>query len=91
MKYMRVRLNRPILMHMLTEGSVINVIVRKGLPDGAEFRYIIEGTAGIDLVVEHDSFEQLKDGDVIPIFPDILFDTIDSMHKLEEFIGGGKE
>jgi len=75
MKYMRVRLSHLFLMHFLTDGSVINIIVHKGLPEGAEFRYLIKGTAGVDIVVEHDSFEKLNDGDVIPIFPDILYNS----------------
>jgi hypothetical protein len=72
MRYRRVRISHQLLMGMLVTGNHINVQVVSGLPSDAQFRYITSGSIfGIDVVVESDDFDELKDGDEIPIHPEI--------------------
>ena len=50
----------------------------QGLPQGTKFCYIIPDTIyGAWMVVEHESFEELKDGDIIPDFGDIIINRIE--------------
>lgn len=72
MRYRRVRISHQILMDMFVTGNHINVQVIRGLPSDARFRYITSGSIfGIDIVVEHEDFDDLNDGDEIPIHPEI--------------------
>jgi len=59
-----------MLVRIFTTGIERTVKCIRGLPDGTKFCYSIPDTNyGIWLVVEHASFEELKDGDLIPEFP----------------------
>lgn len=72
MRYRRVRISHQLLMHMFITGNHIDVQVVKGLPSDARFRYITAGSVfGIDIVVESDDFDNLEDGDEIPLHPEI--------------------
>jgi len=56
-----------IFAHLLTNG-IIKIRCVGGLPEGAKFKFIIYQAYDtyIHLVFEHESFDELKDGDVIP-------------------------
>jgi hypothetical protein len=72
MRYRRVRISHQLLMSMLVTGNHVNIQVVSGLPSDARFRFITSSSLfGIDVVVESDDFDELKDGDEIPIHPEI--------------------
>jgi hypothetical protein len=67
---MRVIIYGQILIDMVTKGAEHHIKCIEGLPEGTMFRYATnEPLFGIAIVVEHQSFKDLKEGDEIPIFP----------------------
>lgn len=70
MKYMRVRVHAGYIVDMLTYGSIFYCRCIEGLPVGTKFVYAIPDTMyGIWIVVEHESFDELKQGQIIPEYP----------------------
>ena len=85
MKYVRVRISTHLLMDIFTNENIINVRIKQGLPIGCRFCYVIPSdTYGIDIVVSHESFRELKDGEKIPKFPEIW------VEKVEPLLGENK-
>ena len=74
MRYKVVRINHAFLMMMFTQDAQHLFKVTKGLPEGTKFCYVMRSDVySIDLVVTHESFEELQDGDVIPMFEPLMF------------------
>jgi hypothetical protein len=74
MKYMRVNISGQFLVNLSIEGVILDAICSKGLPEGTKFAYSIPNTHnGIWLIVEHDSFRELENGELIPEYPVIEF------------------
>lgn len=72
MKLRKVRISTIFLLDMMTESYTTNFKTMKGLPKGCEFHSVIyDGIFGFEIIVRHESFEELKDGDEIPRHPDI--------------------
>lgn len=70
MRYKKILVSGQLLVNVFTFGQTNLVKCIKGLPEGTNFAYSIPDTInGIWLVVSHSSFDELKDGDLIPEFP----------------------
>ena len=70
MRYRRVLISGYLLVSLMQEGNIIHAKCIKGLPEGTRFAYAIPDTVhGIWIVVEHESFDLLKDCDIIPEHP----------------------
>ena len=71
MRYMRVQVSVWLIVDILTKGHEMHVKNVTGLPEGSKFVHLIqtEHYGWIDFVFEHESFEELKIGDLIPLFP----------------------
>lgn len=83
MRYMRVKFYTPFLMELLIQDKIIHAQVIKGLPIGTKFCYFLSSQYyTLELVVTHESFPELKDGDEIPLFNGngivVLMDKLDS-------------
>lgn len=77
MRYKRIRLSGVFMTMMFTNGVLPHAKVTNGLPEGTRFAYSIPDTDyGVWIVVEHHSFPELKDGDVIPILEPPLCELI---------------
>lgn len=71
MRYKRVLISGVLLVSMFEEGKVIHAKCVKGLPSGTKFCYSFPyENYGIYIVVEHELFPELKNGDEIPLFVD---------------------
>lgn len=69
MRYKRVIISGEFFTMLATENNEIHAKCVNGLPKGTRFRYVIpEPYYGVAMVVEHESFPELKDGDEIPTF-----------------------
>ena len=59
-------------------GKLPTIEVTEGLPEGTKFAYAIpDMTYGIWMVVEHESFPELKDGEIIPVIHSPLYRRIE--------------
>ncbi len=59
------------------EGHEIHAKCIKGLPKGAKLAYVYHNDDFyINAVFEHESFELLKDGDVIPLYEKPQFEQL---------------
>lgn len=77
MRYRKVMINGDFLCMMLTEGNEIKHKCIKGLPAGSRFAYsFTDGYHAIWMVIEHESFDELKSGDIIPDYPGPLLERI---------------
>jgi hypothetical protein len=77
MKYARVTIDSELLMALLTKGPIIHLKVLNGLPKGTKLRYITSNQVlSIDIIVEHESFKSLSDGEEIPILNSPSFYTL---------------
>lgn len=76
-RYMRITVSGQFLTLAAIEGHEVHAKCVKGLPEGTVFKYAIPDAAyGISMVVEHESFAELKDGDLIPIFERPLMENL---------------
>lgn len=67
MRLKRVGISGVLLTNMFEDGLEIHAKIIKGLPKGTQFMYSIpSANYGIEIVVQHESFDDLKDGDLIP-------------------------
>lgn len=89
MKYKRVRISGVFLTNLSVEGQESHAKCIKGLPEGTKFVYAIpEPANGIWMVVEHESFPELKDGDIIPEFESpIMFIKVESDRRILHWTG----
>jgi len=77
MKYRRVRISSERLIGMFITDREFHIRVKEGLPKGTKFIHLTSNQIyGVDIVVEHESFDSLKDGDTIPLHPNLLFEDI---------------
>lgn len=68
MRYRRLVIDGQMLINLLTQGTEHRYAVLIGLPAGTKFIYAIpESVIGVSLVIEHETFELLDNGDPIPI------------------------
>jgi hypothetical protein len=68
---MRVRIASSVLLSYITQDSEHRFRVFKGIPKGCKFVRITSNEIyGLDLIIEHESFRILQDGDIIPIYND---------------------
>lgn len=73
MRYRRVRIDSSILIHLITKGNEVHVKCLDGLPKGTKFAYVVPHfDYTIWIVVEHEFFDDLKEGQEIPIHAHIL-------------------
>jgi hypothetical protein len=64
-------------MGFLTQGSVIHLKIVHGLPVGTKFVRIVEdGVYGISIVIEHNSFKELEDGELIPFHEEVYLEKL---------------
>lgn len=78
MRIRRIQITGFLLTKLCTLDNEFHSKCIKGLPEGARFLYSIpESTYGIWFVVEHESFDALEDGQIIPIHPMPEFERID--------------
>lgn len=78
MKLKRLRISMWLFLDMLKEGNdFIDVRVTKGIPSNCKFQYVIQTELAniFDMVIYHDSFPELNDGDPIP-FIEVEFEQI---------------
>lgn len=79
MKY-KILFVSPIVLINLFKVGIINVRCVAGLPEDVKFvRAFTDDTTGwnkIGLVIESEQFDKLKEGDVIPTFPDPTFENL---------------
>lgn len=74
MKLMFVRIHTEFLLDWMTNGKTHLFKVTNGLPQGTKFCYTIhDDFYAFKIVVSHDSFPELKDGEIIPEFKRIEF------------------
>jgi len=74
MKVKSIMLGSHFLTDILTNGKVFDFKVIKGLPEGCKFHYCYQaGSHGIYAVFEHELFEDVKDGALIPELPPVEF------------------
>ena len=84
MRFRRVRINHRILLAIFTQGSEIGLTVVEGIPPNAKFiRITSDEVAGIDIIVEHESFTELNDGDIVPFHPEIRIKKWQLQDQLE--------
>ncbi len=79
MRFRRLQITPESLMAMFTDGAETHLrVISNGLPEGTTFVRITgsDQFAGIDLIVEHPSFDELKSGDLLPIHPPTVFEDI---------------
>lgn len=77
MRYRKLLISGQMLVNIFTLGQTSLVKCIKGLPEGTRFAYAIPDTHyGIWMVVSHSSFDELKDGDLIPEFPHPEMETV---------------
>ncbi len=68
MRYKKVLIHGKLFVDFCTAGFETHVKCVQGLPEGTRFAYAIPETAyGIWIIVEHESFPLLNDGELIPI------------------------
>ena len=80
MKYRRIQISGLMLIHLCGVGNIFHSKCIEGLPIGARFAYCLpDSVYGIYIVVEHESFDELKDGDEIPIHPSPIFERLDRL------------
>jgi len=69
-----------ILIELCKGPSIAAIVVKNVLPSDTKFiRAFNEDTSGwgqIGLVLESDQFEELKEGDLIPVLPKPVFEKI---------------
>jgi len=77
MRYRRILIHPFWFENSFIERNITHVGCVKGLPYGAKFAYSYqEAHYGVWIVFEHESFEPLKDGDLIPIMDSPTFEKI---------------
>jgi hypothetical protein len=77
MRYRKVRISGQFLVNLCITGTFDKVMNVKGLPEGTRFAYCIpDSYYGIYIVVEHESFDKLEDGALIPDHPQITFEQV---------------
>lgn len=65
----RILISGHFLVSLMEEGEILHAKCIKGLPKDCRFLWSIPDTwNGIWIVIEHPSFEEINDGDIIPIF-----------------------
>jgi hypothetical protein len=81
MKFMRVTVSMKLIMDLLTTGNEVHIRVIEGLPEGTKFAYMMPSLeyGRMELVVEHESFPELRNGQLIPPLP---------LPRLEKIIHG---
>jgi hypothetical protein len=69
MRYVRVQVSGTILTDVFTTGFESHVKCLDGLPEGTKFAYSLpDSYYGISIVVEHESFPEVEDGGMIPLY-----------------------
>lgn len=78
MKYKKILVNGEFLIKMSEENNIIHARCIKGLPEGTKFCYSIPTNEyyGIYIVIEHESFPNLNEGDLIPNMDDPVWEAI---------------
>lgn len=80
MKYKILKVSPYIFIDMCKYGFDKIRIVKDSLPDDAKFIRAhvddVTGWGNISLVIESESFDELKDGDLIPIIPYPTFEKV---------------
>lgn len=77
MRYKRVMIHPYLFVKWFEEGNEIHAKCIKGLPKDSKFAYIYQSDSyWINVVFEHESFEKLKDGDLIPILKSPIFEQL---------------
>ena len=80
MRYRRILVSGVFLIDLCIEGSISNrVRCIKGLPEGTKFVYAIPDARnyGIWFVVEHESFDTIESGGVIPEMDSPAFESME--------------
>ena len=68
-----------VLVRMMEEGRQSHVRCINGLPSGTRFveaRIAWDQPPQVLLLVEHESFDRLREGDVIPLHPPPIFEQV---------------
>ena len=69
MRYKKVLLSGYFFIELFTEGNIIHAECVLGFPKGTKFVYsFTDQYRGIYIIIEHESFSLLEDGDEIPNF-----------------------
>lgn len=77
MRYRRVQIWAQLLVESFVENSEYHIRCIKGLPSGTKFCYTYPTDEyNIWMVVTHESFDELKNGDIIPIHPKIEMEKL---------------
>lgn len=89
MKWKRIRINLTVFMRIMTQDAVINVKTLKGIPTGTQFinLCVYPHIGMIEMIIQHESFPDLKQGDEIPLHEDLLFE--DGRVQLFDKLPGG--
>ena len=81
MKYMILKASPIIFVEMCKKGEIHAKVVSNALPDDTKYiRMFIDygsGAPQINLVLESNSFNEIKDEKVIPVLPNPMFEKID--------------
>lgn len=77
MRYRLLDIHRVLFLHMLEEGEKHYKVVKNPLPAGVKFIRAGHDFIGrLILVLEHESFDEVKEGDEIPYHPQIEMEKL---------------
>ncbi len=78
MKLARITVSSGFLVDMMTKGKEFHFRCLEGLPKGTQFVRVTprNDLHGIDIIVMHESFRDLQDGDIIPELDRPIFERI---------------
>jgi hypothetical protein len=77
MRYAKIRCSSELLISMMKEGYETHVkVIENGLPQDARFKYAFQFDGWVYLVVESDSFDDIKEGDKIPELDAVTFEAV---------------
>lgn len=77
MRYKRVMIHPTLFAAWFEEGNEVHAKCIKGLPKGAKLAYTYHSDSfWINAVFEHESFELLKDGELIPVLESPMFEQL---------------
>jgi len=77
MRYKKILISGILLTRIMEKGYTFHAKCVEGIPKDSKFCYSIPDTInGIWIVIEHESFPELADGDIIPIFDKPMFEAL---------------
>ena len=84
MRYKQIQIHPSIFGMWFEEGSEFHARCIKGLPQGAKLAYTyMNSSYMLNAVFEHESFELLKDGDLIPLIDYPMFEQLSCAPRVE--------